>query len=296
MTPRRLLARAAGLLQSAGCASPRLDAELLLCHVLERPRSWLVAHADDALATTQVTDFHGLLARREAREPLAYITGEKEFWSRGFRVTPDVLIPRPETEHLVEAVLTHFPDREKPWRFCDIGTGSGCLAVTLACEYPRAVVTATDLSAAALDVARSNAERHGTAGRIDFHAGDLFAALASGSAPFDAIVSNPPYIGIAEMDALEPELDFEPHHALYDNQDGLSLLQQLVAEAGHWLSPHGALIVETGICGLPEEIPTSDAGVRLVLQQRIFDLSGQLRGGVYHHQDAGRACPYCDCP
>ncbi len=296
MTPRRLLLRAAGLLQSAGCTTPRLDAELLLCHVLERPRSWLIAHADDMLSRSQTDAFQSLLARREAREPLAYITGEKEFWSRDFYVTPDVLIPRPETEHLVEAVLAHFPERERAWRFCDIGTGSGCLAVTLACEYPRAHITATDLSAAALAVAKDNAERHGVAGRIDFRPGDLLAALATGAPPFDAIVSNPPYIGVAEMEGLETELGFEPQHALCDGQDGLRFLRQLVAKAGEWLTPNGMLIVETGVCGLPEENPIPNDEARLVLQQRILDLSGQQRCGVYHRHDAGHSCPYCDCP
>jgi len=283
MTPRRLLLRAAGQLETRGCSTPRLDAELLLCHVLARPRSWLIAHADDALSDKQIDAFHTLLARREGREPLAYITAEKEFWSRDFCVTPDVLIPRPETEHLIEAVLAHFPERQAPWRFCDIGTGSGCLAVTLACEYPQATVTATDLLAATLGVARSNAERHGVTERIDFSQGDLFAALNAGCPPFDAIVSNPPYVGADEMDGLEPELAFEPREALTDEADGLRHLGQLVNEASAWLKPGGLLIVETGLCGLP---PRS---VGMALEEPIRDLAGRLRGGVYRREPTSLA-------
>ena len=281
MTPRRLLARAIEELQSCGCATPRLDAELLLAHALGKSRSWLIAHADDTLQDGDITRFEAMQARRIRREPLAYITGEKEFWSRPFHVTPDVLIPRPETEHLIEAVLKRFPEQQAAYAFCDIGTGSGCIAVTLACEYPRAHVTATDISPGALAVARLNAERHGVSERMNFLQGNLFAALGNGrdrskaATPFDAIVSNPPYVGEQEIPGLEPELDFEPRHALSDGQDGLSYLCQLVDEAGNWLTPHGLLIVETGLCGLPDD------GRGLRLQSPITDLAGLLRGGIY---------------
>lgn len=276
MTPRRLLTRAVETLQQHDCATPRLDAELLLCHVLDRPRSWLIAHADDALDAADIHAFEALLARRARREPVAYITGEKEFWSRPFQVSPDVLIPRPETEHLIEAVLEHFPDRHAPLRFCDIGTGSGCIAVTLACEYPQAHVTATDISAEALAVARANAGRLGVAGRMCFSQGDLYGALA-GTKSFDIIVSNPPYVSQQEMDDLEPELGFEPRHALTDEADGLSHLARLVGQAASHLTQNGLLLVETGLCGLPE---TSGG---LHLRERIIDLGGHLRGGIYGH-------------
>ena len=180
MTPRRLLRQAVEKLDISGCTSPKLDAVLLLCHVLHKSRSWLIAHADDALDEPAIDTFHILLARRRHREPVAYITGEKEFWSRPFHVSPDVLIPRPETEHLIEAVLTNIPDQQAPLTFCDIGTGSGIIGITLACEYPNAHLAATDISTQALDVAKRNAERHGVAERMTFLQGAVFAALESG--------------------------------------------------------------------------------------------------------------------
>jgi len=276
MTPRHLLAEASAKLQSCGCATSRLDAELLLCHTLGKNRSWLIAHADEAVDETSVYCFNTLLARRIQREPVAYITGEKEFWSRLFHVTPDVLVPRPETEHLIEAMLEHLTDQHATYSFCDIGTGSGCIAITLACEYPHARITATDISQEALAVARSNAERYGVSERISFCLGDMFDALKHDAAnSFDSIISNPPYVAKHEMNGLEPELSFEPRHALSDEQDGLKFLRQLVVEAGRWLKPRGLLIVETGQCGLPEE----KAGLQL--HQPIIDLAGHLRGGLY---------------
>jgi len=281
MTLRRLLAEASAKLQACACATPKLDAELLLCHILKKDRSWLIAHADDVLDEMNIKAFRALLARRMQREPVPYITGEKEFWSRSFHVNPNVLIPRPETEHLIEAVLEHFPNREATYSFCDIGTGSGCIAITLACEYPQAHITATDISSEALAVARRNAGQHGVSDRITFFQGDMFAALKDGGEaqqqvkPFDAIISNPPYVAQFEMDGLEAELGFEPQHALSDGQDGLSFLRLLIGQAGDWLCANGLLIVETGLCGLPEGMHG------LQLQQRITDLAGYLRGGVY---------------
>jgi len=275
MTPRRLLRQAVETLQNSGCASPKLDAELLLCHILSKPRSWLIAHADDALRDEDVAGFTGLLTRRNSREPIAYITGEKEFWSRSFHVTPQVLIPRPETEHLIEAVLTHFPDQQAPCTFCDIGTGSGIIAITLACEYPQARIIATDISHEALDIARSNAQRHQVNARINFLQGDLLGALTSDTQGFDAIISNPPYVAQHEMDALEAELDFEPRNALTDESDGLEHLRKLVSGSPAYLKEGGLLMVETGLCGLPAGTDT------LPLKEHITDLAGKLRGGIY---------------
>jgi len=279
MTPRKLLAAATRQLQDSGCATPRLDAELLLCHVVGKGRSWLIAHADDVLDTSTTHAFETLVKQRKQRQPVAYLTGEKEFWSRAFTVNPDVLIPRPETEHLIEAVLEAFPDRSAAYHFCDIGTGSGCIAVTLACEFPQARIIATDISPGALAIARKNAAKHGVESRIAWREGDLFAALDPADGPFDAIISNPPYVAQDEMATLEPELAFEPRTALTDEANGLRYLVRLTEQAGQWLHANDLLIVETGLCGLPE------AKGDLQLKQRIIDLAGHLRGGVYRYKN-----------
>ncbi len=275
MTLAEALAEAAARFHQAGCETPALDARALLAALLRRDHAWLIAHREEALPEQLQPKWEAWVARRASREPLAYILGEKEFWSRAFAVTPAVLIPRPETEHLIEAVMEALPDRKAPWRFCDIGTGSGCLAVTLACEYPNARVMATDVSAGALAVAAENARRYDVASRIAFRQGDLFAALDAADGPFDIIVSNPPYVGRQEMSTLAPELAWEPEAALTDGADGLSLLRMLVSDAPDWLRPGGLLVVETGLCGLPE------ATDRMMLEREIHDLAGRLRGGVF---------------
>jgi len=274
MKTKQLLHQASLQLQAAGCDAPRLDAELLLMFAWSVRRTDLMIRAHDAVPANIVAAFEIYLGRRTRREPLAYIIGEKEFWSRPFRVCPDVLIPRPETEHLIEAVLAAFPDRNGAYRFCDIGTGSGCIAITLACEYPNANIVASDLSDAALQVATTNAHTHQVSQRITFRQGDMFAAIADSSA-FHAIISNPPYVSKAEMDDLEQELAREPRSALTDEQDGLSFLATILDNAPDYLNPGGYIILETGLCGLP---PTPD---KLDYQQPIIDLAGQLRGGIY---------------
>ncbi len=278
MTIRELLRSASQALQQAGCGAPRLDTELLLATTLKKDRTWLIAHADENVPSTVRNIFTSLLERRRQREPLAYITGEKEFWSRPFFVTPDVLIPRPETEHLIESTLEYYPDTKKELRFCDIGTGSGCIAVTLACEYPRAQVSATDISHAALHIARKNAQRHGVSSRIEWYQGDMFAALGKQNDSFDAIVSNPPYIARDELAVLEKELKFEPRHALTDDANGLRHLRTLLDQASLWLKENGMLITETGRCGLPVPPPS------LRLERHIMDLAGNLRAGLFVHQ------------
>jgi len=275
LTVRTLLRSTSLILQQAGCDAPRLDAELLLAKAFECDRTWLIAHADDSVSSSVLKTHTALAERRRKREPLAYITGEKEFWSRPFLVTPDVLIPRPETEHLIEAVMEYFPDTKKYFHFCDIGTGSGCIAVTLACEYPQATVTATDISSEALKIAARNAERYYVSSRIEFHHGDMRMNLQGQHASFDAIVSNPPYVTQDEMKTLDVELGFEPRHALTDESNGLTYLEHLVAASSIWLKPGGCLIVETGTCGLPSPSPS------MRLESRIRDLAGQIRGGIY---------------
>jgi release factor glutamine methyltransferase len=276
-TARQWLRHAKAALDAADVESARLDAELLLMHAWQVDRTQLITRNTDPLPDAVVDAAEQLLARRCRREPLAYLVGSREFWSRDFEVGPDVLIPRPETEHLIEAVLARFPDRQQPWRFADIGTGSGCLAVTLACEYPAARIAATDISAPALAVARRNAARHGVEARIAWHQGHLYDALPPDTMPFDAIVSNPPYVSRHEYQDLAPELRFEPAGALTDEADGLSLLSALLAGAPAHLAPAGYLMVETGPCGLPAPVPA------MSLEQEIRDLAGLLRGGIYRH-------------
>jgi len=275
MTARELLAQAAATLHAAGCDTPRLDAELLLMHAWEISRTGLIMRMPDMVPDSVGQRFTAMLAQRQQRVPVAYITGNKEFWSHDFIVTPDVLVPRPETEHLIEELLQLYPDQNGPWHFCDIGTGSGCIAVTLASEYPNAHITATDISEQSLAVAQRNAERHHVDARITFRCGDMFSALLPSDGPFDAIVSNPPYVAEDEMAALAPELMHEPYHALTDSRDGLHYLELLVRHAPEHLRAHGHLIVETGLCGLPEGTAT------MPLLCSFEDLAGRLRGGVY---------------
>jgi len=275
MMIRELIQHACLQLKEAGCDAPRLDAELLLMHVWHLSRTDLIIRAGDIVPQHILTDFNVCVQRRMNREPLAYIIGAKEFWSRLFQVTPDVLIPRPETEHLIEAVLARFPERNGTYRFCDIGSGSGCIAVTLACEFPHASIIATDISDAALAVARSNAQKHHVAHRICFRQGDMLAALQSKDAPLDAIISNPPYVAALEMEELEKELAHEPRQALTDEKDGLHYLSTILRDGPAYLQAGAYMMLETGLCGLPA------TPENLTLEQAIHDLAGHLRCGIY---------------
>lgn len=275
MITRDLLLQATRQLADTGCDTPRLDAEILLAHAWHTDKTGLIIRAHDEVPDNAASQFSRFIERRRNREPVAYIIGYKEFWSREFSVDPRVLIPRPETEHLIEEVLKHFPDRAAPWRFCDVGTGSGCIAITLACEYPNAQIVATDISADALAVAKGNADRHNVCERIIFCQGDLLHALPQATEPFDAIVSNPPYVSLDEMQTLEPELQHEPQNALTDQKNGLYHLTRLLEESSHWLKENGIMALETGLCGLPE----TPSQLEFLYDYR--DLAGIIRGGIY---------------
>ncbi|MDQ6992284.1 MAG: peptide chain release factor N(5)-glutamine methyltransferase [Mariprofundus sp.] len=279
MNIRTLLRESAEKLMQAGCDAPRLDAELLLMHLCSCSRTDLIIRANDKLTELVQAHFSSLLQRRIKREPLAYIIGEKEFWSRAFYVNPDVLVPRPETEHLIEAVLTCLPDPQQHYHFCDIGTGSGCIAITLAAEYPQTIVTAMDISAASLKIAQRNAATLNVTARIRWHQGDMLQPLTAEDGLFDIIISNPPYVTASEMYELEPELSLEPRHALTDESNGLKFLTTILQNAPVYLKQGGYIIVETGSCGLPSTPPT------LILKQEIYDLAGLLRGAIYQHAD-----------
>ncbi len=240
LTVKEMLDETAAMLTPSNTA--RRDAELLLLRVLGRDRAWLLTHPEAELTPEQAQQYETWIARRARHEPVQYILGEQEFFGLAMRVTPAVLIPRPETEHLVEALLERVPNHA-PLRICDVGTGSGAIAVALAHALPRAQVTALDVSAAALEVARENAERHRVAERVRFVESDLLDAVRGER--FDAIVSNPPYI--AESEILEPQVrDYEPHAALYAGETGLEVYRRLIPEAQEALIPGGWLLLEIG--------------------------------------------------
>jgi release factor glutamine methyltransferase len=220
----------------------RRDAELLLLRAVGRDRAWLLAHSEAALSPDQLALYESWIVRRARHEPVQYILGEQEFFGFAMRVTSDVLIPRPETEHLVEALLERV-SHDAPLRIADIGTGSGAIAVTLAHALPQAQFTALDLSSAALAVASENAVRHDVAGRVRLLESDLLAAVQGEQ--FDAIVSNPPYVPVDEI--LEPQVrDYEPAAALFAGLDGLDIYRRLIPQAQQSLIPGGWLMLEIG--------------------------------------------------
>ena len=223
-----------------------LDAQVLLAHVLARDRGWLVAHGDEPLTLEQEAAFFALAKRRRDGEPVAYLTGRREFWGLLLRVTSAVLIPRPETESLVELALLRIPvDRES--RVLDLGTGSGAIALALAHERPRARVFATDISTEALAVARDNARRLGIA-NVEFARADWYAGLPDmwRDVAFDLIVANPPYVAMNDPHLREGDVRFEPAAALVSGVDGIAAIRQIVAGARAHLAPDGTLAVEHG--------------------------------------------------
>jgi release factor glutamine methyltransferase len=231
----------ATLLRDAAARVDPVDAALLVAHALGRPRSWLYAHGDDAVDDAALEACERLVARREAGEPVAYITGRRGFWRFDLRVTPDTLVPRPETELLVELALERLPEG-KPLRIADLGTGSGAIALALAHERPAARVVAVDASAAALEVARGNARALGI-GNVEFREGDWLQPLAGET--FDLVASNPPYIAVGD-----PHLDdlrHEPALALSSGADGLDAIRTIVRDAPSRLVAGGWLLLEHGL-------------------------------------------------
>lgn len=255
--------RTAEFFAGKGIDSARLDAELLLAEVLGMTRVQLYTSFERPLATAEVDRYRELVRRRALREPVAYITGRREFWSLDFAVDRRVLVPRPETELLVEIAVEVLRTRGNapanapgaasadatpatPLRVADIGTGSGAIAVAIARELAAATIVAVDKSEAALELAPRNAERHGVAARIEFRAGDGCAPLG-GCEPYDAIVSNPPYVKSAELRTLEPEVrEWEPRSALDGGADGMDVTAPLIDAAFALLAPGGALLIEVG--------------------------------------------------
>jgi release factor glutamine methyltransferase len=295
---RSLLKRGIAQLREADVPSFTLAAELLLLHVLGRDRTWLYAHPEEIIPDADAQRFVELLARRAAGEPTQHLTGKQEFWGLEFEVTPHVLIPRPETEHLIEVALDRLALRElragRPQKtageglqIADIGTGSGCIAIALAKELPAANFVATEISPSALAVAKRNAARHSVADRIDFIECNLLEAfvgaqhivsqpgkIANSTPPafhgsrvtdhesrlFDLIASNPPYIGRREAATLPREVrDHEPEPALFGGDEGYELYADLIAQAARHLKPGGILVLELGHNSLPAVQPLLEA-------------------------------------
>lgn len=248
-TLHELLKVSAEFLRERGIESPRLSAEILLAHQLDMRRVELYLNFDRPLTSQEVAGYRTLVKRRLKREPIQYITGTQEFWSLEFKVNPDVLIPRPESELLIETTVSLRSDQgipaAHPPRILDLGTGSGALAVSLSHEMKDAVLVASDISIKALRVARLNSERHGVMNRVEFVQGSLFYPFKPGGCTFDMILSNPPYIPRETFSALSPEVrDFEPRIALDGGEEGMDYVERIIGEAPDYLSPGGWLLLE----------------------------------------------------
>lgn len=238
------LREASQSLHGAGVPESRREAGSLLSFVIARDRTFLISHAEDALDETSLDRFRAAVERRAAGEPLQYITGVQDFFGREFRVTPDVLIPRPETELLVEAALEIVGDAPL---ICDVGTGSGCIAITLLCEISQARAVALDKSPEALEIAKLNAVNLSVTDRVVFLVSDCFESLDSREYQFELIASNPPYVSEEVVAGLQREVrDHEPLLALSPGPDGLSMIRRLLQEAPSFLKQNGYLIMEIG--------------------------------------------------
>jgi release factor glutamine methyltransferase len=265
--------RAAGLSSAEADLSARVLAEHLLGWSSERFLIDAVEPEPDGFPAR----YDAVIARRAAREPVPYITGRREFWGLSFEVTPDVLIPRPETELIVEATLDLFPDAAVPFRAADLCTGSGCVGIAIAHERPRASILATDISNAALAVARRNAVRHGVADRIQFECADL---LQNVSGTFDLIAANPPYVRSGDRPALQPEVREEPDVALFSGPEGLDVTRRLITDAPAHLR-HGAhLVFEFGLGQDVEIEGLIAASPSLTLIEMRRDLQGIARTAI----------------
>jgi release factor glutamine methyltransferase len=272
---RALLKQGIEQLRTANVPSYTLAAELLLLHVSAQNRTWLYSHPEEILSDSVAESYFALLSRRSSGVPTQHLTGKQEFWGLEFEVTPDVLIPRPETEHLIEVSLDRLAVREiragrhqrltgENITLVDIGTGSGCVAITLAKELPNATVYATDVSLTALKVARRNAAKHDLAERIQFVHSNLLEAFVPAAGAkrlqlFDLIISNPPYVSLRDADSLPVEVrQHEPREALFGGEEGYELYGELIPQAAEHLKPGGLLVLELGYNSLPAVEPLLD--------------------------------------
>lgn len=286
LAPLRLyLSEAAARLRQAGL-TPRdaaFDAEFLARAVLGWDRATMLARVDEPPPGEFAEHYERLVARRERREPAAQVIGYREFWGRDFQVTRDVLVPRPETELIVETALA-LQSGATPARVVDVGTGTGCLAISLALEWPGSSIVATDVSEAALHVARSNAERHGVARQVHFVRASVLTALAPG---FDLIVANPPYVRSGDRSALGPEVrDYEPAEALFGGEDGLEIVRALLDQAADRLAPRGRLLMEFGAGQDDRVVELVRERRRLILDEVRNDFAGIPRMAVVSRRAA----------
>jgi release factor glutamine methyltransferase len=247
MQLKAALTSAIEILDKNDVGSPRLNAETLLMFVLERDRTYLYAHPERELSREEEARYRQAIEERRQGRPSQYITGHQEFWGLDLIVSPAVLIPRPETEHVVETVLELAGEhRRRPLRIADVGTGSGCIALALASELSGAEILAVDISAPALEIARANAARLNFAGRVSFQQSDLLSA-ASQDGRYDFVVCNPPYVSENEPEKVQRQVrEFEPGIAVFAGQSGLEIYQRLIPQAKKFLQPRGWLVMEIG--------------------------------------------------
>ena len=261
-------------LKRAQSKSPPLSADLLLACVLHRDRVRILTHPEESIPEKAWARFQDLVRRRAKGEPLQYLTGEQEFYGLPFRAGPGALIPRPETEILVENAIRLIGNQPHPAaRFLDVGTGSGCIAVSIACEVPTATGWAVDLSSAALEIARENAKRHGVAERILLIRSSLLECFPRSPA-FDFIFCNPPYVALKDYDSLPSEVrDYEPHLALFGGESGMQIYQDLIPEIPSRLIPGGYFLLELG-AGQAEQVKRLVEHEGLAVETILNDLQG----------------------
>jgi len=284
-TISRVLAWTGKHFEKMGIRTSRLDAELIIAHALEMDRVALYTQSEKPLLVEERDKIKEFINRRLNGEPVAYITGVKEFWGLTFHVNPDVLVPRPETEEIVEEVrVIYRQSAAEPLRFVDLGTGSGCLAVALCAVFENATGVGVDIVEPALEVARRNADELGFSDRIDFRLGDFFDALETVDAPFDLVVGNPPYVPTTEIRTLAPEVRSETRTALDGGDDGLELVRRIVRDASCYMKPGGWILLEVG-AGQDDEVADIDGGSDIVFKGFRKDLAGIDR--VARWQKAG---------
>jgi len=280
-TIRDLLKVTADYLASKGIDSPRLDAELLLAHRLKMDRLGLYLNFDKPLTGGELSDYRSLIKRRALREPLHYITGTREFWSLDFMLDSHVLIPRPDTEIMVEQGLNlaqHLPDSQGQIRILDVGTGSGALAVSLAKDLQEAEIWATDISEAALEVARGNARKHHVEDRIRFIQGDLLEPLQGQDVTFHLLLSNPPYIPSEDYSNLPPEIrDYEPRIALDGGEGGMKFIERIIRDGVEFVKRGGWILLEMS----PDQ---TDRALDLIAQTKGYGQKRRVKDYGQHYR------------